>query len=435
MLSHGFPPHELLGLAWPGLTHWSPLFVGWPALALAVYAAWRWLRGEDVGGGDRLDDGIRAVDEGRCTSFWLALAATALVLSLGGGSILFDAFYHLAPGFGLFRGQERAAFLVSFALAMLAGEGLARWPMARDGSLALAVVAFNAVLLQAVGGRANLAAAPPTELATTPLIAALRDASGLGRVHDDDRLPRNFGVLHGIESTNGASPLVMEHYRRLRDGLLPDHEARFWQLTATNAVVSWRGAVDGAQPVLSVGEGDARTTVHVLANPSPYAWRAFRAVAAASDDDALAKLRDPAFDPFGTVLLHDGAPSAGPFGSDGATGVASRTPAGRVDAHTDGGTQGWIVFSEVWHPGWRATIDGAPAPVLRADVALVAVAVPAGEHVVALRFVDQGVYAGIVVSVGSLVALAAALVAGAFLAARHADASAGESHVPGPADT
>ncbi|HEX4456378.1 MAG TPA: hypothetical protein VIA18_00330 [Polyangia bacterium] len=47
-------------------------------------------------------------------------------------------------------------------------------------------------------------------------------------------------------------------------------------------------------------------------------------------------------------------------------------------------------FAEVWHPGWRATVDGAPAAIERSDGALVHVVVPPGEHDVRLRFVPLG---------------------------------------------
>lgn len=46
---------------------------------------------------------------------------------------------------------------------------------------------------------------------------------------------------------------------------------------------------------------------------------------------------------------------------------------------------GWVVLHDIWHPWWRAEIDGAAAPMLRADVLFRAVEVPAGKHRV--RFV------------------------------------------------
>ncbi len=47
-------------------------------------------------------------------------------------------------------------------------------------------------------------------------------------------------------------------------------------------------------------------------------------------------------------------------------------------------------FAEVWHPGWRATVDGRPAAVERSDGALVHVATPPGRHDVRFRFVPLG---------------------------------------------
>jgi len=47
---------------------------------------------------------------------------------------------------------------------------------------------------------------------------------------------------------------------------------------------------------------------------------------------------------------------------------------------------GVLVVSEPWYPGWRATVDGKPAPMLRVDYALRGVALPAGRHVVEMAY-------------------------------------------------
>lgn len=46
----------------------------------------------------------------------------------------------------------------------------------------------------------------------------------------------------------------------------------------------------------------------------------------------------------------------------------------------------WMFYSDTWHPGWQGRIDGQPVPVYRAQLGYKAVAVPPGEHRVALRF-------------------------------------------------
>jgi hypothetical protein len=44
------------------------------------------------------------------------------------------------------------------------------------------------------------------------------------------------------------------------------------------------------------------------------------------------------------------------------------------------------VLNDVWHPWWRAELDGAPAPMLKANVLFRAVAVGPGRHRVRFAF-------------------------------------------------
>jgi hypothetical protein len=53
------------------------------------------------------------------------------------------------------------------------------------------------------------------------------------------------------------------------------------------------------------------------------------------------------------------------------------------------------VLSEHFDPGWTATVDGVPAPVLRVDRVLIGVPVPAGNHTVLLRFSPVGLGFGL----------------------------------------
>ncbi len=53
---------------------------------------------------------------------------------------------------------------------------------------------------------------------------------------------------------------------------------------------------------------------------------------------------------------------------------------------TSSAEKGLIVFSEIYYPGWEATIDGIPVPIVRADYILRAMEVPAGEHTLEMRF-------------------------------------------------
>jgi uncharacterized membrane protein YfhO len=66
-----------------------------------------------------------------------------------------------------------------------------------------------------------------------------------------------------------------------------------------------------------------------------------------------------------------------------------------------------MVLSEVDYPGWRATIDGNPSAVRRADVALQGVVVPPGEHTVEFALASTTQRAGIIMSLLGVAACAA----------------------------
>lgn len=126
-VSGGFPLQDTWQLLLPGvLTVYSPLYVGVIGLGFAFVAAGAaCFRGEWRA--TVASEGARpraSVSPRSGVFFFLGLAMTALLLAYGGNAFLFPLFYRVAPGFDLFRGQERAAFLVALGLSVLAGYGL-----------------------------------------------------------------------------------------------------------------------------------------------------------------------------------------------------------------------------------------------------------------------------------------------------------------------
>lgn len=50
------------------------------------------------------------------------------------------------------------------------------------------------------------------------------------------------------------------------------------------------------------------------------------------------------------------------------------------------GSGGVVVFSEIYYPGWTATVDGKPVDIGRVNYVLRAINIPAGEHKIELQF-------------------------------------------------
>jgi hypothetical protein len=71
----------------------------------------------------------------------------------------------------------------------------------------------------------------------------------------------------------------------------------------------------------------------------------------------------------------------------------------------------FLILSDAFYPGWEAAVDGRPAPILRANILLRAVAVPAGGHTVEFSYRCRPLEAGLRLSVAGLFALAASALA------------------------
>jgi len=328
----------------------------------------------------------------RLTS-WAALGAClGAVLAVDASPDLRPAAVHLA--------FWAAATALLCALPMLLRRK-SRWLAA-----AAAVVFLD--LFTANSG-ADLQPYAPGELTPSTTVAEL--AAAPGRVQNDDRLPRNAGVLHGFEATYGASPLRLAYYDEAYSYLRADNEPRAWQLLAVGSVLTPRPHLPVESAVDVVAGGDQETYLHSLATPT-YAWIANVARTVPDAAAAMEQLADPAFPALQTVLLEQGqGPTYDRSAGDRSVVVQLRSPGRTVlsvhqsNTGADQGNEAWLVVSEVHHPGWRATVDGSPALVAKADATLTAVLVPAGDHEVVLSFAAPLVRAGMIISLASALGL------------------------------
>jgi hypothetical protein len=79
---------------------------------------------------------------------------------------------------------------------------------------------------------------------------------------------------------------------------------------------------------------------------------------------------------------------------------------GHIKLKTNALRPALLVVAESWYPGWRATLDGQPVQVLRANYLSQGAVVPTGSHLVELEYSPDSFRYGQMISLGALLVLA-----------------------------
>jgi hypothetical protein len=112
--------------------------------------------------------------------------------------------------------------------------------------------------------------------------------------------------------------------------------------------------------------------------------------------EAVAQLKSADFDPAKEAIV-EGAVS---LPGEAATGTVALREYGldRLTLDVTADRPAYLVTSETAYPGWEAWLDGRPRPIYTTDVAFRGMPVPAGRHVVTMRFTTWGVWMAIAAS-------------------------------------
>lgn len=182
-------------------------------------------------------------------------------------------------------------------------------------------------------------------------------------------------------------PFTMLRYDRITE---PQYLRHFpiLNLLNTRYVVTRDPFPDGPASVVTNG-------LHVYKNEFalPWFYLAPEYRIETDEDRILEMLSKPGFRPDDAVILEAepegfSADSTDTRAQDFIERVVYDERAGRIELNVNAGGPRLLVISENYHPFWRARVDGAERPLLRANYAWKAVVVPGGEHRVVLRFHD-----------------------------------------------
>jgi hypothetical protein len=234
-----------------------------------------------------------------------------------------------------------------------------------------------------------------------------------------DTLTPNVPLQYGLNTADGYDGGVLPLLRWVRlstlvvpsprpDGVLlsrleslPDD--RVLDVLGVRYVIANGGLAGrpGLQPVANFGD----LQIFARPNPVPRDLLVFSASGAKDDEEVLARMRQPTFDPNREVVFSEGQTTPGDARDPIAVTPSEARP-GRWRAHVSLPAAGWLLQREAWYPGWRARVDGAETPVLRVDVLYRAIPLSAGEHDVEVFFDSATFRSGLWLSLAGLVVVA-----------------------------
>ena len=200
-------------------------------------------------------------------------------------------------------------------------------------------------------------------------------------------------AIHGIELAAGHHPNDLARYRELIGMVGSDLPRNLGNANIERLLnvryLLWPDTNGEGPPeddivLRTYVDGRPYRTLH--ARPGlPRARLVARAVVEL-DDRQVAYMLSSAFDPESEVVLSEPPPVAldgGPV--QGSVVWTERTP-NELELDVTSDRPALLVVADNWFPAWHATVDGEPAPVLRAYHALRAVPVSAGAHKVRMVY-------------------------------------------------
>lgn len=375
------------------------------------------------------------------------VAIVALALMLGRFLPGFRWIHEHVPLVATFRFPVKASLLAVFPIAILAGCGVERlairkWlPIALAGALLIAPLAIPAIARAfdftplATQHRTMLVwSLVHGAVATLALLAPRREA--IAAVVAADLLVAGWSVNAYAPRELFDPPPLAEIARRAAGPLrlyappqqivvrAPENHVRWLAASRLQSLESYAAATFGVPTIFHYDyDGLApRNAVILGARLERLSWEAKRPwldragvrVIVTRDD-----LRLPLVRPIAPgMYVNEAARPARFLGPCEGRVALTRKTLNDARYAVDAPCDGHVAFAENHYAGWRATVDGAEVPHVRADFAFTAIAVPKGRHEIERTYFPPRLIAGVV---GTLLTLVALLV-GEQLARRRKDA-------------
>lgn len=270
-------------------------------------------------------------------------------------------------------------------------------------------------------------------LRPTPLARALEDAPGRyisldpslqsRRGYLERQAPTDWGMLanqrsmlFGLQDGQGYNPFQLLRYWtlvRALDRRPIDYNAAFLVRPSVELLhlldVRWVVAASGRPPIPGAVTilRDGRWALYRVPGPASRVVL-FGSWTTAPPGRSLSTVTSSGFDPDRELVIEQAGPGrrAGSRPERRPAGVRlGPRSASSLTFTVEAAGPSMALVKQAWEEHWSATVDGRPAPLLRADYVMEAVPVPPGRHVVRLVDRDPTILEGVALSALAVIAL------------------------------
>jgi len=304
---------------------------------------------------------------------------------------------------------SQATTSVIVAAALLGLSGLLVWLARRHRWAAWLLPLLLAADLVGLGSTLEAEPNDPTlGFRHEDVVAFLRQDPSLFRIEGAAAAWQpDAALVHGLYDMGGVyNPLGLAPYQAYR-WAVGERGAPLYNLLGVKYVLASKGKPPGDERLVPVYTANPEIDVYLNTAVLPRALLVYRSQVVPDHAAAWEAIHAPEFDPTQTVVL-DGEwrmANGGERVGDGGHISFVRYGLNEVELAVRTPVSGYLVLSDVYYPGWRATVDGAPAEVLRADYVFRAVMLPPGEHTVRMEFASWTWRVGLAVSIVTWVGL------------------------------
>ena len=219
----------------------------------------------------------------------------------------------------------------------------------------------------------------------------LRSQNGLFRVQLIADATLNIGDVFQIQSTSGGGATMGMHYRDLTSSVSHALDLLNVRYVMKPATAPEPGAV----------YQDAAWKIYENPQAYPRAWLVHEAAVEPVRRTLLNRLDAPGMDPHHEALLSEPMDTKlEPVSSAAQENIQFQSyEANKMELAVRAESRGLLVLSEIYYPGWQATVNGQSTRIWEADGVLRGIVVGSGDNKVTLRYLPGSVLAGALLSV------------------------------------